>query len=119
MFLANENFPGPSIQLLRSAGIVVYSIAESHPGISDPEVIEIAQKRQLIILTFDSDYGELLFRYGSENPPAVVYFREKGNSPRFAGEFLLKRLADNPKMFDRAFSVIGEKSIRQRFFRQP
>ncbi|MBS1506590.1 MAG: DUF5615 family PIN-like protein [Bacteroidetes bacterium] len=42
-FLANENFPFPSIDLLRKAGYSISSVAESFPGISDREVIEKAQ----------------------------------------------------------------------------
>ena len=63
MFLANENFPLPGINLLRKQGYTVISIQEESPSISDIEVIEIAIARNLIILTFDKDYGELIFRY--------------------------------------------------------
>ena len=57
MFLANENFPRPSIELLRDSGINVKSIQEEFQGISDDIVINIATELDLIILTFDSDYG--------------------------------------------------------------
>jgi len=49
-FIANENFPNPSISLLRKDGYYVKSIAEECPGISDKEVIEMAKKENLIIL---------------------------------------------------------------------
>jgi len=52
-FLANENFPDPSIPLLRADGHDVRSISAEHPGISDPQVIAIAQAEDRIILTFD------------------------------------------------------------------
>ncbi|MCW5911647.1 MAG: DUF5615 family PIN-like protein [Cyclobacteriaceae bacterium] len=55
-FLANENFPFPSIQTLRSKGFEVLSILQSHPGISDVEVISLAQKTSSVVLTFDKDY---------------------------------------------------------------
>ena len=77
MFLANENFPKPSITILRDSGLNVQSIQEDSPGISDEEVINIASERNLIILTFDRDYGELIFKHSRNAPPAVVYFREK------------------------------------------
>ena len=85
MFLANENFPKPSIALLRDNGIEVKSIQEEFQGISDDIVISVAIELNLIILTFDSDYGELIFKHSRDNPPAVVYFRDKGNDPLFAG----------------------------------
>jgi predicted nuclease of predicted toxin-antitoxin system len=67
-FLANENFPAPSIRLLKELGIEVKSISENSPGIVDEKVIQIAQKEKRIILTFDKDYGELIFRQHSESP---------------------------------------------------
>ncbi len=113
-FLANENFPFPSIQLLRSNKYYVKSIAEDIPGIKDEEIIEIATKEQLIIITFDKDYGELIFKYGFLNPPAVVFFRHKGQTPLFAGTFLMQLLSDESITFTDYFTVIDENNIRQR-----
>ncbi len=81
MFLADENFPVPSIRVLREAGHLVRSILEETPGIADVSVVSIAQAALLTILTFDKDYGELLFKHKLENPPAVVFFRDKGQDP--------------------------------------
>lgn len=72
-FIANENFPGPSVLKLREQGLDILSIAASHSGISDFEVIQIAKELDRIILMFDSDYGEIIFRHQIENPPAVVF----------------------------------------------
>lgn len=62
-FLANENFPRPSTIILRDKGFNIKSIQEYSPGITDEEVIQIALELDLIILTFDRDYGELIFKY--------------------------------------------------------
>jgi hypothetical protein len=117
MFLANENFPKPSIILLRNAGFVIKSIQEELPGISDDEVVSIASGLNLIILTFDSDYGELIFRYYKNTPPAVVYFREKGSDPLFAGRLLIDLLSKPNISIINAFTVVEEKNIRQRFYK--
>ena len=85
MFLANENFPRPSIMLLRDKGFDVKSIQEEYPGIADDIVMNIASEMELIILTFDSDYGEIIFKHKRNNPPSVIYFRDKGSDPLFAG----------------------------------
>ncbi len=98
-FLANENFPFPSMKILRKLGFEVTSIAEDNFGISDEEVLQIAVNEQLIILTFDRDYGELIFKYKMQPPPAVVYFRLKG---------------DNGLIIENHFSVIDEQGTRQR-----
>lgn len=115
MFLANENFPRPCPIILRENGFAVKSIQEDSPGISDQEVIKIALGLNLIILTFDRDYGEIIFRYSKVNPPAVVFFREKGNVPEFAGLSLLALLANHNITLSGAFTVIEINNIRQRF----
>jgi predicted nuclease of predicted toxin-antitoxin system len=118
MFLANENFPRPSILFLREHGYNVLSIQEAHQGISDNEVMLIAKEQNLIILTFDRDYGELIFRYAIENPPSVVYFRSKGDGPLFVGQILHDLLLSNQIDISAAFTVIDKSSIRQRFYKK-
>jgi len=116
MFLANENFPKPSILLLREHGYTVRSIQEESQGIADDLVVERAIAENLIILTFDKDYGELIFRYAHPTPPSVIYFRDKGSSPLFAGQLLLNILDEGLIRFEKAFSVIEKSGIRQRFY---
>ncbi len=117
-FLANENFPRPSTIILREKGFSIKSIQEDSPGISDEEVIKIALEFNLIILTFDRDYGELIFKYSKDNPPSVVFFREKGNTPDFAGLTLINLLEETKISLSGAFTVVEDKSIRQRFYKK-
>ena len=112
-FLANENFPFPSMKILRMVGYEVKSIAEDNFGISDEEVLRIAVEEQLIILTFDRDYGELIFKYKMQPPPAVVYFRLKGDNPQAAAQILLERIKFG-LVIENHFSVIDEQGTRQR-----
>jgi len=86
------------------------------PGISDFEVLKVAKENHRIILTFDKDYGEMIFNKGIKNPPAVIFFRFKGNDPLFAGNFL-KKLLDKQIEFSDAFTVIEEKGIRQKKYK--
>jgi predicted nuclease of predicted toxin-antitoxin system len=114
LFLANENFPFPSVKFLREGGYDVKSIAQEFQGISDPEVIRIAQQESRIILTFDKDYGELLFKNTTTKPPAVVFFRFKGLEPVYAGSLLRSVLENQNLALDNCFTVIDENNIRQR-----
>lgn len=116
MLLANENFAKPGIILLRNANIAVKSIQEDSPGISDEQVLQIAIENDLIILTFDKDYGEIIFRYQLANPPAVIFFREKGSDPLFAGQFLLLLIKSQTISFKNSFTVIEKENIRQRSY---
>ena len=81
-FLANENFPLVSIQLLRNAGHNVKSVAEDMPGSNDHEVLACASERMLVILTFDRDYGELVHRHTMPAPAGIVYFRSAPSCSR-------------------------------------
>jgi len=116
-FLANENFPLPSITILRQAGYNISSVSESHSGVSDYEVIRIAQEEDSIILTFDKDYGEIIYQHGLENPPAVIFFRFKGGNPEIAGHLLLDMIVNRNLEFKRKFSVIEKESVRQRTYK--
>lgn len=118
VFLANENFPRPSTIILREKGFSVRSIQEDSPGIADEEVIKIASELNLIILTFDRDYGELIFRYSKDNPPAVIFFRDTGIVPEFAALALINLLGYTDITLSGAFTVIENKNIRQRFYKK-
>jgi predicted nuclease of predicted toxin-antitoxin system len=91
-FLANENFPDPSIHALRDAGHDVQSIRTNAPGIADHKVIRMAQAEHRIILTFDKDYGELIFKGGIDSPPAVLFLRYRGKDPLAAARLIQETL---------------------------
>ena len=101
---------------LRENGVEVHSIQEEFAGIDDEKVIEMASSKKLIILTFDSDYGEIIFKHKNINPPPVIFFRDKGNNPLFAGEILLKILSDSSISLADSFIVVEAENIRQRFY---
>jgi predicted nucleic acid-binding protein len=55
----NENFPAPSVAVLRASGHDVLSIGEAHSGIDDMAVLALARQEGRWLVTFDRDYGEL------------------------------------------------------------
>lgn len=114
-FLANENFPDPSIVLLRAYGHDVRSIRKESPGASDPQVIAMAKADNRIILTFDKDYGELIFKHGMEAPPAVVFLRYRGRDPKAAAVLVHALIADGTSI-ERRFTIVEEGSLRQRIY---
>ena len=72
LLLADENFPLSSYNLLQNRGYDIEHILLNQPGIPDEEVINIAIESDRIILTFDSDIGELVFKFGYK-PTGVIY----------------------------------------------
>ncbi len=111
--LANENIPGPSIALLRSAGVDVLSIAQSHRAISDIEVLKLAREQRRWLLTYDRDYGALVFERGLEPPPAILLLRQESQPSSRAAELVLP-LLDVPEQIDGYFVVVGERTLRRR-----
>lgn len=103
---------------MRNGGYDVKSIQEELPSISDEQVIAVAIANRQIILTLDSDYGEIIFRYQHPEPPAVIYFRDKGDNSLFAGETLLLLLRANELRFENTFTVIEKSSIRKRPYKK-
>lgn len=92
-FLANENVPPRTVRRLRSAGHDISAIAEESPGITDTAVIQQAIREDRIILTFDRDYGELIFVHDVSSPPGLVYIRRSPASSAETAEIVLRVLA--------------------------
>jgi predicted nuclease of predicted toxin-antitoxin system len=113
--LANENFPAPAVRTLRSAGVDVVAVREAMPAASDREVIAYARREGRWILTFDRDYGELVFREGLPPPPAILFFRQEPFLPEYPADLVLALLSD-PGQVDGCMVVIGERNIRRKRF---
>ena len=91
-WLANENFPLASIVKLRAEGYDVASILHDSPGIADDVVLARAVRESRIILTFDRDYGELIFQRKLPPPSGIVYFRFVPRTPEEPAERLIQLL---------------------------
>lgn len=113
-FLANENFPLASIKRLRDADHDVAGVVEDTPGAKDQEVFAHAQREKRIVLTFDRDYGELLFRQSLTSPPGIVYFRLHPATPLEPADILLKLLSMESVSLMGKFTVVERRRIRQR-----
>lgn len=112
--LVNENIPLASVKYLLSVGFDVLWISDNFSGISDKEVMEIAINQSRTIVTFDRDYGELIFRYGFKPTAGVIYLRFDEYSPSFAGELIHKIIVYKDFIFENRLTVIDERGIRQR-----
>lgn len=113
-FLANENFPLFSVRLLRDDGYNVASVIEDTPGAKDEDVLKRAYEEKRIVLTFDRDYGELIYRHKLFVPVGIVYFRFDPSTPEEPAEILLNILAKGEVPILGKFTVIERGRIRQR-----
>jgi len=113
-FLADENFPVPSVALLRNYGHNVASIREDNRGASDDTVLQRAVIEERILLTLDRDYGELIFSEGHRAPPAVVYFRSFPSAPDRVALDLLDLIADGTVLIGMFTTISSGAIIRHR-----
>lgn len=98
---------------LRRAGWDVFSIAEACPGVPDEEVSALCADQQRILLTFDKDFGELVFRRGLPAGSGVVLFRITPSSPVEAADVAMALVTSqpDPRGF---FCVVTRDRIRVR-----
>ena len=112
--LANENFPKASVLALRENGYNVLSIGEENPSIQDNEVIDIAIKEERLILTFDRDYGELVFKKGLKPPKGIIYLRIDSFSPEEPAKIIDKLIKSQKFDFTSYLTVVDNNFVRQR-----
>ncbi|NWF67012.1 MAG: DUF5615 family PIN-like protein [Campylobacterales bacterium] len=89
------------------------SVSFEKSGITDIELLKWANLENRVILTFDRDYGELIFKYKLPIPKGVIYFRFEPKYPIEVVEILNSIIESGLKIEDR-YSVVERDKIRQR-----
>ncbi len=113
-FIADENFPLPSVRLLVAAGHDIVVVALESPGVSDETILDRTIRERRILLTFDRDYGSLLYERGSQPPEGIVYFRFAPSSPEEPAEYLIALLERPELSLSTMFTVAERDRVRQR-----
>ncbi|WKZ59859.1 MAG: DUF5615 family PIN-like protein [Cyclobacteriaceae bacterium] len=113
-FLANENFPLKSVLYLQNKGFDIQAIGVDNPSIEDNVVMEIAIREKRTILTFDRDYGELIFKHNYQPQKGVIYLRLDQYDADEPGRLIEELILKNEFDFDNALTVLDRSGIRQR-----
>ena len=74
--LADENVPRPLVHALRNGGHDVFAVAETMASEPDSAVLRVAVELHRVLLTFDRDFGEMIFSRGFAAPPGIIFVRE-------------------------------------------
>lgn len=109
--LADENFPRPVIEGLIAAGYDVLSLARHSPGINDLAVLDLARRTGRRLLTFDADFGDLVFAHAAPAPEAILYFRFHPIIPEEVLAAALRALGETPPGH---FAVVTREDTRLR-----
>ncbi len=117
--LANENVPAPLVRLLQSRGLTVHAVANIMPMASDRAVLEHAHRHGLWVLTFDRDYGELVFARAVPAPPAIIFLRQGPQPMAELAQSVAQLLADDAPQLLGHLVVVGGRGVRRRPLPQP
>jgi predicted nuclease of predicted toxin-antitoxin system len=119
VLLADENVPAATIAWLRAQGHDVLSIREVTPGIADEQVLAMAVADSRILITFDRDYGELIFRRRKRSPRSVIYIRTYPATADALNAALLRLIRGDAGVVDGHMVVVSQEGIRKRMFPHP
>ncbi len=111
--LADENIEREFIEALRERDFNVVSVRENHIGIADDEILQVAENENAVILTYDTDFGELIFRYSLKSR-GVILLRLSGLSLAEKIEKTIVVIREHDSELENAFTVISENLVRIR-----
>ena len=94
--LADENVHGIVIQRLRAAGFDVEAVVETGSGSSDASILDRPDIGELVLITYDRDFGELIFKQGMPAPPVLIYSRLGRAEPRHVADRITEILGRPP-----------------------
>lgn len=111
--LLDENIGVLVARSLEQGGFDVISVAEVIPGASDNQVIEYARNERRIVVTFDKDFGSLVFQCREEHQ-GVILLRLQDETPTYVSGLLTQLLRQHGPELARHFTVVAKDSIRIR-----
>jgi predicted nuclease of predicted toxin-antitoxin system len=98
------------VETLKSAGHDVFW-AYTVPRTPDSELIEKAARERRVVITFDKDFGELVFKRG--HAVAVVLIRLRDTSMKEAVSAVVNLVRSEGENLDRLFCVVENMRIRK------
>lgn len=71
--MADESCDFAVVRALRSAGHDIVAIAEDFPRLADEDVLKLARDDQRVLLTEDTDFGELVYAEGLRSSGVILF----------------------------------------------
>ena len=81
---------------------------------TDHEVLMMANKEQRILLTFDRDYGEMIYKKKFPPPAGLIYFRFVPVSPDHTAEIFFNLVQVSDIILHNKFTIVEKNKVRQR-----
>jgi len=96
-FIADENIPRETVELLKKKGVDIVTVSEVSPGLGDEEILDLANKEKRIVITFDRDFSQLIFRQ-KRKTEGLILLRFNPESPQQIAKRIQQTLATKIKM---------------------
>lgn len=109
--LIDENAPGTIVEVLRNCGYDLLWIREYRRGMDDEEIVCLSVSDNRVILTFDKDFGELIYQL-KMNTPGVLLARIADN--QICKKRILELLKKHGDELKGYFTVLTQNRIRRR-----
>lgn len=109
--LADENFPRPTVEALRSHGHNVVWARTDSPGRKDREILRQAVNERRILLTLDKDFRQIALRQTEAEDCGVILFRIHPAVPERVTPVVLSALQSR-RDWAGHLSVVTAESIR-------
>jgi predicted nuclease of predicted toxin-antitoxin system len=110
--LADENIPLYVVKQLRKEGCKIISVAEEFAGSSDEKILELSSRNKWVIITFDKDFGELIYKQKSSKPCGIILLRVTPKSPEYILQLLKWLLLQVNISFEGNFVVMNKDKVR-------
>lgn len=111
--LADENVEPVVVQWLRSLGYEVASICQQAPGINDDDVLALARSERRVLITYDLDFGEIVYRRGMKHT-GIILLRLSDPTPTGRLASLQRHWHLVEPRLPQAFIVVHDKKVRVR-----
>lgn len=108
--LADENIPSETVKLLKSQGVDIISVTEFGYGLSDRKILELGKTKERIIVTFDKDFGQILFKEKFKTK-GVILLRFIPKSPQQISKRIQQVLSTKVRI-ENCFVVVKKDRIR-------
>jgi predicted nuclease of predicted toxin-antitoxin system len=113
-FLLDENVRKTLAAILAANGHDIVRVAEVASGKSDVQVLTLARIEGRVLITYDSDFGELIF-VGNEPPPySIIYIKIDPSDQKSAALQLISLC--KKQYLSGYFIVLDYQNIRMRAF---
>ena len=110
--VADEGIERPIVLKLRAEGHDVIHIAEIARGITDPQVLELANQKEALLITYDKDFGDLVFYQQYRTQGVMLVRLPETLSSLEKAEIVIDVISERQDELFHAFSVISVNKRR-------